>query len=260
MTPRIHPTAVVSDGARLAASVEVGPYAVIGDAVELGPGCRVGAHAVIEGPATIGPENRIFPHALLGLAPQDLKYRDEPTKLAIGARNVFREFCTVHRGTAGGGGVTTVGDDNFLMAYIHIAHDCHVGSRTIFANYAALAGHVEVDDDAIVEAFCAIQQFSRVGRHAFMGAMTRAPQDVLPFVKTVGTDIVKTYGINAIGLKRKGFSDERIEELKKVYRVLSSPKLNMSQALDRITAEFGGSADAAYLVDFIRTSKRGVHR
>jgi UDP-N-acetylglucosamine acyltransferase len=260
MASRIHPTAVVSADARLAPDVEVGPYAVIGPAVELSSGCTVGAHAVVEGPSSFGEGNRIFPHAALGFAPQDLKYRDEPTSLRVGARNTFREFSTVHRGTSGGGGITTIGDENFLMAYIHIAHDCHVGSRTIFANYAALAGHVEIADDAIVGAFCAIQQFSRVGRHAFMGAMTAASQDVLPFIKTDGNDVVKTYGVNTLGLKRKGFSDERIDALKKIYRLLVSPKLNTSQALERITAEFPANEDAAYLTEFIRSSKRGVHK
>jgi UDP-N-acetylglucosamine acyltransferase len=256
----IHPSAIVSPKANLADDVEVGPCAVIGDDVTLGRGCRVGAHAVVEGPSIFGDENRIFPHAALGLPPQDLKYKQEPTRLQVGARNVFREFSTVHRGTVGGGGVTRVGDDNYLMGYIHIAHDCQVGSRTIFANYAALAGHVEIGDDAIIEAFCAIQQFSRVGRYAFMGAMTRAPQDVLPFMKTVGTDVVKTYGVNTIGLKRKGFSDERVEELKKIYRILVSPALNTSQALEKIEADFPGNGDAAYIVEFVRTAKRGVHK
>jgi UDP-N-acetylglucosamine acyltransferase len=256
----IHPTAIVFPGAQVGDGAEIGPFAVIGEGVVLGRGCRVGAHAILEGPATFGEENQIFPHASLGLPPQDLKYRGEPTELHVGARNVFREFSTVHRGTVGGGGVTRVGDDNYLMAYIHIAHDCRIGSRTIFANYAALAGHVEVGDDAIIEAFCAVQQFNRVGRHAFMGAMTRAPQDVLPFVKTVGTDTVKTFGVNAIGLKRKGFSDERIEALKEIYRVLVSPRLNTSQAVERIEAEFSGNEDAAYIVEFIRTARRGVHK
>ena len=260
MAERIHPTAVVSPDASLAPDVQVGPYAVIGAGVDLASGCSVGAHAVVEGPSTFGEGNRIFPHAALGFAPQDLKYGGEPTVLKVGARNTFREFSTVHRGTVGGGGVTSVGDDNFLMAYIHIAHDCHVGSRTIFANYAALAGHVEIGDDAIIGAFCAIQQFSRVGRHAFMGAMTAASQDVLPFVKTDGNDQVKTYGVNTLGLKRKGFSDERIESLKGIYRLLVSPKLNTSQALEKIAAEFAGNDDAAYFAEFIRSSKRGVHK
>ncbi len=256
----IHPTSIVSPKAELADGVEIGPYAVVGDGVVLSSGCRVGAHAVLEGPAFFGEDNRIFPHAALGLAPQDLKYRDERTELRVGARNVFREFLTVHRGTAGGGGVTSVGDDNYLMAYIHIAHDCRVGSRTIFANYAALAGHVEIGDDAILEAFCAVQQFSRVGRHAFVGAMTRASQDVLPFVKTVGTDVVKTYGVNTIGLKRKGFPDDRVERLREIFRRLSSPRWNTSQALERIEEDFPGDADAAYVAEFVRTAKRGVHK
>ena len=256
----IHATAIVSPKAEVADGVEIGPYAVVGDGVTLSPGCRVGAHAVIEGPAFFGEGNRIFPHAALGLAPQDLKYRDERTELRVGARNVFREFLTVHRGTVGGGGVTVIGDDNYLMAYIHIAHDCRVGSRTIFANYAALAGHVEIGDDAILEAFCAVQQFSRVGRHAFVGAMTRASQDVLPFVKTVGTDEVRTYGVNTIGLKRKGFADDRIERLKEIFRRLTSPKLNTSQALDRIAEDFAGDEDAGYVVAFVRSAKRGVHK
>jgi len=256
----IHPTAIVSPDARVGDGAEIGPFAVIGAGVVLGRGCRIGAHAILEGPSTFGDDNQVFPHAALGLPPQDLKYRGDPTELVVGARNVFREFSTVHRGTVGGGGVTRVGDDNYLMAYIHIAHDCQIGSRTIFANYAALAGHVEVGDDAIVEAFCAVQQFSRVGRHAFMGAMTRAPQDVLPFVKTVGTDVVKTYGVNTIGLKRKGFSEERIEALKEIYRILVSPRLNTSQAVERIAAEFSGNEDAAYIVEFVRTARRGVHK
>jgi UDP-N-acetylglucosamine acyltransferase len=256
----IHPTAIVSPGAEIGDGVEIGPYAVVGDGVVLSAGCRVGAHAVLEGPAFFGESNRIFPHAALGLPPQDLKYRGERTELRVGARNVFREFLTVHRGTVGGGGVTTIGDDNYLMAYIHVAHDCRVGSRTIFANYAALAGHVEIGDDAILEAFCAVQQFSRVGRHAFVGAMTRCAQDALPFVKTVGTDVVRTYGVNAIGLRRKGFAEDRIDRLKEIFRRLTAPKWNTSQALDQIEADFPGDADAEYVVDFVRSAKRGVHK
>ncbi|HET7452846.1 MAG TPA: acyl-ACP--UDP-N-acetylglucosamine O-acyltransferase [Thermoanaerobaculia bacterium] len=256
----IHPTAIVSPGAEIGDGVEIGPYAIVGDGVVLSARCRVGAHAVLEGPAFFGEANRIFPHAALGRAPPDLKYRDERTELRVGARNVFREFLTVHRGTAGGGGVTSIGDDNYLMAYIHVAHDCRVGSRTIFANYAALAGHVEIGDDAILEAFCAVQQFSRVGRHAFIGAMTRCAQDVLPFVKTVGTDVVRTYGVNAIGLRRKGFPEDRIDRLKEIFRRLTGPKWNTSQALEQIETDFPGDEDAAYVVDFVRTAKRGVHK
>jgi UDP-N-acetylglucosamine acyltransferase len=260
MARKIHPTAVISADAKLGDDVEVGPYAVIGPHVALGAGSSVGANAIVEGPSEFGEGNRIGPHAALGLAPQDLKYAGEPTRLVVGARNVFREFSTVHRGTAGGGGTTVIGDDNYLMAYVHVAHDCHVGSRTIFANYAALAGHVEVGDDAVLGAFLAAHQFIRIGRHAFTGGVTRAPQDLLPFVKTSGTDTVKTYGINAMGLERRGFSAERIAALKSAYRLLSSSKLNTTQALERIVAELGGNPDVDYLVEFIRTSKRGVHK
>lgn len=260
MAPAIHPTAVISEKAVLAADVEVGPCAVIGDDVELGLGCTVGAHAVLAGPARFGRGNRIFPHAVLGHAPQDLKYKDEPTRLEVGSNNVFREFCTVHRGTAGGGGVTTIGDDNYLMAYIHIAHDCHVGSRTIFANYAALAGHVDVGDDSMLGAFTAVHQFTRIGRYAFTGGMTAASQDVLPFMKTAGVDTTKTYGVNAIGLRRKGFSEDRIAALQNAYRILVSPRFNTSQALEKIEQEIPGTPDVRYLVDFIRSSKRGVHK
>jgi len=260
MARRIHPTAVVSADAQLADDVEIGPYAVVGPHVNLAAGCTVGASAIVEGPSEFGEENRIFPHAALGMAPQDLKYANEPTRLVVGARNVFREFSTVHRGTAGGGGTTAIGDDNYLMAYVHVAHDCHIGSRTIFANYAALAGHVDVGDDAVLGAFLAAHQFIRIGRHAFTGGVTRAPQDLLPFIKTSGVDTVKTYGINSLGLQRRGFSDERIAALKSAYRILASPKLNTTQALERIQGELAGNPDVDYLVEFIRASRRGVHK
>ncbi len=260
MSGKIHPTAIVSPRAEVGEGVEIGPYAVIGDGVVLGAGCTVGAHSVIDGPAEFGPGNRIGPHACLGQAPQDLKYAGEPTRLRVGERNVIREFATVHRGTVGGGGITTIGDENYLMAYIHVAHDCHVGSRTIFANYAALAGHVEVGDDSTLGAYTAVHQFARIGRYAFTGGMTAASQDVLPFMKTAGVDATRSYGVNSIGLRRKGFSDERIEALQNAYRILSSPKLNTSQALARIEAELSGNPDVAYLVEFIRGSRRGVHK
>jgi UDP-N-acetylglucosamine acyltransferase len=255
----VHPTAIVDPRAVLAEGVEVGPYAVIGAGVTLGPGCVVGAHAVIEGPAEFGRDNRIAPHAALGFAPQDLKYRGEETWLRVGASNVFREFSTVHRGTVGGGGITTIGDHNFLMAYIHIAHDCHIGSHVIFANCASLAGHVSVGDHATLGAFTAIHQFARVGPYAWTGAFTAGRMDILPFVKTSGMDS-KTFGINAIGLKRRGFSDERVEALKKAYRILVQSKLNTSQALERIEAELAGQPDVDLLARFIRESERGVHK
>ena len=259
MTVDVHPSAVVSSRARLAEGVRVEPYAVIGDGVEIGRGTSVGSHAQLEGPTVIGEDNRIFPHAVLGFAPQDLKYHGEETTLVVGSRNVFREFSTVHRGTATGRGETLVGDDNYFMAYAHVAHDSLIGSGTVFANCASLAGHVEVGDRAVLNAFAAVHQFARIGRYAFVGAFTQCRQDILPFCKTDGVD-AKTYGINTIGLKRQGFPDAEIEALQKAYRLLIKSKLNTSQALERIESELAQSPAVAELVTFIKESKRGFHK
>jgi len=259
VTAQVHPSAVVSPRARLADDVRIEPYAVIGDGVELGRGTSVGPHAQLEGPAVFGEDNRIFAHAVLGFEPQDLKYHGEPTRLVVGSRNVFREFSTVHRGTVKGGGESTVGDDNYFMAYAHVAHDSRIGSGTVFANCASLAGHVEVGDRAVLNAFAAVHQFARIGRYAFVGAFTQCRQDVLPFCKTDGVD-AKTYGINTIGLKRQGLPDAEIEALQKAYRLLVKSKLNTTQALERIEAELAGSPAVRELVTFIRESKRGFHK
>jgi UDP-N-acetylglucosamine acyltransferase len=259
VSAEVHSTALVSGAARLAEGVRIEPYAVVGDDVELGRGTTVGAHAHLGGPAVFGENNRIFPHAVLGLEPQDLKYRGDRTRLVVGSGNVFREFSTVHRGTATGRGETSIGDDNYLMAYAHVAHDCRVGSGTVFANCASLAGHVEVGDRAILSAFAAVHQMVRVGRCAFVGAFAQCRQDVLPFVKTDGID-AKTYGVNTIGLKRQGFSDEAIEALQKAYRLLVKSKLNTTQAIARIEQEVVGVPAVDELVTFIRESKRGFHR
>ena len=254
MSAVIHPTAVVDPGAELGEGVTIGAYAVVGDGVVLGARSEVGDHASLQGPAVFGEENRIFPHAALGFDPQDLKYRGEPTRLSVGSRNVFREFTTVHRGTSQG--ETLIGDDNYFMNYTHIGHDNKIGSRVVMANYAVLAGHVEIGHHAIIGAFNAIHQFCRVGPYAFLGAYTGCRQDVLPFCRTDGLD-AKTYGLNTIGLKRNGFSDERIEALQKAYRLLVKSKLNTSQALERIAQEVPGQPDVEELVLFIRTSERG---
>jgi UDP-N-acetylglucosamine acyltransferase len=256
VTAAIHPTAVLAPGASLGEGVTIGPYAVVGEGVVLGARTVVGDHASIQGPAVFGEDNRIFPHAALGFDPQDVKYRGEPTRLVVGARNVFREFTTVHRGTPTGPGETLIGDDNYFMNYTHIGHDNRIGSRVVMANYAVLAGHVEVGHHAIIGAFNAIHQFCRVGPHAFLGAYTGCRQDVLPFCRTDGLD-ARTYGLNTIGLKRNGFSDERIEALQKAYRLLVKSKLNTSQALERIAQELPGQPDVEELVQFIRTSERG---
>ncbi|MEP6768654.1 MAG: acyl-ACP--UDP-N-acetylglucosamine O-acyltransferase [Acidobacteriota bacterium] len=259
MSAEVHATAIVSPSAILGEGVEVGPYAVVGDHVRLGNGTQVGAHANISGPAEFGEGNRIFPHAVLGLEPQDLKYHGEPTRLVVGSRNVFREFMTAHRGTVTGRGETVIGDEGYFMSYSHIAHDCRIGSRVVFANCAALAGHVDVGDHATLGAFAAAHQFIRIGNHAFVGAYAQLRQDVLPFCKTDGID-AKTYGINAIGLKRNGFEDDRIDALQKAYRLLIKSKLNTTQALERIATELSGHPDVDDLVLFIRGSKRGFHK
>ncbi len=260
MSAAVHAAAVVSPGAELDHGVEVGPYAVIGEGVSLGAGTTVGPHASLAGPAIFGKNNRIFAHAALGYEPQDVRYQGEKTRLVVGSGNIFREFVTVHRGTATGRGETVIGDGNYFMAYSHVAHDCRVGSRCVFANYAALAGHVEVGDHVVIGAFAAFHQFARIGNHAFIGGYTVGRQDVLPFCKTDGRGEAKTYGLNTIGLKRNGFSDERIEALQKAYRFLVKSKLNTSQALERIEAELAGEPDVEYFVRFIKESKRGFHK
>ena len=259
MSAVVDPTAVVADSAELADSVTVGPYAVIGPGVRIGAGTTVGAHAQLSGPTRIGEQNRIFPHAALGFDPQDLKYRGEPTELVVGSRNVFREFSTVHRGTVTGRGETVVADDNYFMAYSHVAHDCRIGSHVVFSNYSALAGHVDVGDGAVLGAFVGAHQFTRIGKHAFLGAYTVVRQDVLPFCKTDGWE-AKTYGLNSIGLRRAGFSRDRMLALEQAYRLLVKSKLNTTQALERITEELAGQPDVEELVEFVRTSKRGFHR
>jgi UDP-N-acetylglucosamine acyltransferase len=213
------------------------------------------------GPCSIGRDNRIFPYACIGFEPQDLKYGGEATRLEVGDRNHFREFTTIHRGTEKGGGVTTIGSDNLFMAYVHVAHDCHVGSRTIFANNATLAGHVEVHDDANVSAFTSVHQFCRVGRHAYVGGYSVVVMDALPFAKTVGGKPA-FYGVNSIGMKRKGFDDERVRRVERALELLTRSKLNTAQALLKIREELGGDADpdVEYLVEFVETAKRGVHK
>ncbi len=259
MTVAIHSTAIVSPEAELDDEVTVGPYALVGPEVRLGRGTSVGAHAQVQGPTTMGQGNRIFPFAVVGFDPQDLKYGGERTRLTVGNRNVFREFCTVHRGTAGGHAETLIGDENLFMAYSHVAHDCRIGSGSVLANYAGLAGHIDVGDGAFLGAYVGCHQFVRIGDQAYVGAFTVIRQDVLPFCKTDGAQ-AKTYGINTIGLKRRGFSPERLEALEKAYRILIRSKLNTTQALDRIGTELSGQADVEALVAFIRTSERGFHK
>jgi UDP-N-acetylglucosamine acyltransferase len=257
---RIDPLASVSPDALLADDVTVGPFALVGPNVTIGSGSIIGAYTRVEGPTRIGERNHFYGHASVGGPPQDLKYKDERTELVIGNDNVFREFVTLNRGTAGGGGITTIGNYNFFMAYAHVAHDCHIGNNTIFANCATLAGHVEVGDFAQIGAFSAVHQFCRVGEHAFIGGGTMCTQDVLPYAKTVASRDNGTYGINTIGLQRKGFSPETIEALQRAYKLLIRSKLKVEDALMQIESDLSMYPEARYLVEFVRNSKRGVIR
>jgi UDP-N-acetylglucosamine acyltransferase len=252
----IHPTAIVHSDATIGAGTEIGPYATIGEHVRIGRDCRIGASAVIDGWTEIGDANEIFPMASVGLIPQDLKFGGERTRLLIGNRNIIREFATIHRGTAGGGGLTRIGDHNLFMAYAHVAHDCHVGNETIFGNGATLAGHVVVEDYANVGAFSGVHQFCRVGSHAFIGGYSVVTKDALPFAKTVGNR-ARIYGLNTIGLVRRKFSQDAIAKLRRAYRYLLHS--NTSRALAQIEQDPTlHCPEVQYVVDFIRTSKRGV--
>ncbi|HMR72327.1 MAG TPA: acyl-ACP--UDP-N-acetylglucosamine O-acyltransferase [Rubrivivax sp.] len=260
---RIHPTAIVDPAAELAADVVVGPFAVIGAGVVIGGGTEVGAHAVVEGPTTIGRDNRIHAHAVLGGAPQDMKYRGEPTSLVVGDRNTIREFCTFNRGTAQDAGVTRVGDDNWIMAYVHLAHDVQLGSRCILANNATLAGHVHVGDWAIVGGLTGVHQFCHIGAHAMTGFQSHVSQDVPPFM-TVSGNPLAVHGFNAEGLRRRGFSRDRLALVKQMHRLLYRDGLTLEAARAAIEglrgSVDGGDADVALVLDFLAASTRGIVR
>jgi UDP-N-acetylglucosamine acyltransferase len=253
----IHATAVVSPEAQIGPNVTIGPYCRIGDRVKIGSGCRFESHVVVEGPTTIGEHNQFYPFATIGLQPQDLKFKGEDTFLIIGNQNIFREYVNVHRGTKGGGGYTQIGDHNFLMAYVHVGHDSKLGSHIIMANAATLAGHVVIQDHATVGAFSGVHQYCRVGTHGYVGGYTVVTKDVLPFSKTVSERDTKAYGPNIIGLERKGFSSEQIQNIKAAFRLLLQSKLNTTQAVEAIKAKTR-STEVQAILDFIETSDRGV--
>jgi UDP-N-acetylglucosamine acyltransferase len=260
---QIHATAIVDPKAELAATVSVGPYAVIGAGVQVGEGTEIGAHVVLEGPLRMGRDNRVHAHAVLGGAPQDMKYRGEPTLLEIGERNTIREFCTFNRGTVQDGGVTRVGDDNWIMAYVHIAHDVQVGRRCILANNATLAGHVHVGDWVIVGGLTGVHQFCRIGAHAMTGFQSHVSQDVPPYMMVAGNPLA-VHGFNVEGLRRRGFSRERIALVKQMHRLLYRDGLTLDAAKAAIAAlqgsVEGGDADVALLLDFLAASTRGIAR
>jgi UDP-N-acetylglucosamine acyltransferase len=260
---RIHPTAIVEPGAQLHETVEIGPYAIIGPHVTIGAGTTVGSHSVIEGHTTIGEENRIGHYASVGGRPQDMKYQDEPTRLVIGNRNTIREFTTIHTGTVQDAGVTTLGDDNWIMAYVHLGHDCHVGNNTILASNAQMAGHVTIGDYAIVGGMSGVHQFVRIGAHSMLGGASALVQDVPPFVIAAGNK-AEPHGINVEGLRRRGFSPDAISALRAAYRLLYKNGLSLEEAKVQLTelASAGGDGDAPVqaLVDFVVASQRGIIR
>jgi UDP-N-acetylglucosamine acyltransferase len=254
---QIHSTAVVSPKARIGNDCYIGPFAVIGDEVTLGDRVRIDGQCVIDGRTRIGDETHLYPFVSIGLPPQDLKFAGEDSETVIGRRNRIREFVTIHRGTAGGGGITRIGDDCFLMAQAHVAHDCLLGNNVLMANAATLAGHVIVDDGANIGAYSGVHQFCRVGREAYVGGYSVVVKDALPFALTVGNH-AKCYGVNKVGVRRRGYSRETIAALHHAFHLLLSSKLNTKQAVQRIRDEISDSEEVAELLRFIEDSKRGV--
>lgn len=253
----VHPTAVVSHRARIGTGCYIGPYSTLGDEVELKDDVRLESHCVIDGRTVIGEGTRVFPFVSIGLPAQDLKYKGEPSETRVGRRNLIREFVTIHRGTAGGGMLTQIGDDCLIMAQAHIAHDCILGDGVIMANAATLAGHVIIENNANVGAYSGVHQFCRVGREAYIGGYSVVVKDALPFALTVGNH-ARCYGLNTTGMKRRGYSPEVISSLHRAFHLLLSSKLNTSQALERIKEEINESTEVDLLVEFIQSSSRGV--
>jgi len=267
VSPGIHPTAIIAAGAQIPASCSIGPFCTVGPNVVLGEDCELISHVVLDGHLTLGSGNRIYPFACLGVAPQDLKYAGEPTRCEIGDLNTIREYVTISRGTSAGGGVTSVGSGCLIMAYAHIGHDSSIGSGCILANSATLAGHVIVEDYAVVGALCPVHQFCRIGRYSYIGGGTTITQDVLPYSLTCIERNNHAYGLNKVGLERRGFSPAQIKALRQAYRLLQASKLNTTDALAAIRAALPAEDSAAtpesadhvrYLADFIANSQRGI--
>ena len=253
----IHLSAIVSPRARIGRDCLIGPYVTVGDHVELGDRVHIESHCVVDGRTTIGDDSHIYPFVSIGLPPQDLKFAGEETQTVIGRRNRIREFVTIHRGTKGGGGITQIGDDCFLMAQAHVAHDCVIGNQVIMANAATLAGHVAVHDRANIGAYSGVHQFCRIGREAYVGGYSVVVKDALPFGLTVGNH-AKSYGLNKLGARRRGYSRETIDALHHAFHLLLSAKLNTSQAVEKIRQEIHGVPEVDELVSFIESSERGV--
>jgi UDP-N-acetylglucosamine acyltransferase len=257
MVPQIHPTAIVDTAAQLGPGVTVGPFSIIEGRVVIGPETKIGPHVVIKDFTTIGERCRIFQFAVLGEIPQDLKFQGEDSRLVIGDDNTIREFATMHRGTAGGGGVTAIGNGNLFMAYTHVAHDCQVGNGVIMSNAATLGGHILVEDFAILGGLSAVHQFGRIGRYAFIGGCSAVHRDVPPYAMAVGNR-AKLVGLNQVGLKRRGFSNATLQSLKRAYELLFLSEFNLKEAMARVREEFPQIPEIQHLLRFIETSERGL--
>ena len=257
MTPMIHPTAIIDSSAKIAENVHIGPYAVICAAVEIGANTRIGAHTIVCGPTFIGAGNRIFQHAVLGEEPQDLGYQGEATRLVIGERNVIREYATLNRGTAKGGGITKIGDDNYLMAYTHIGHDCQIGSNNVFTNSTSLSGHVEVNDHCNLGGFTLLHQFTRIGSYAFTSMGSAINRDVPPFVMVSG-NYARSYGINKVGLQRKGFPPDLIQAISRAYKLLVRTRAEREAALAQLEPLAEQYSEVQLFIDFVLSSSRGI--
>jgi len=255
----IHPTAIISPDARLAEDVEIGPYSIIGPSVSVGKGTKIGPHVVIESHTDIGENCHILQFASIGAPPQDLKFRGEETRVVIGNHNTIREFVTIHRATVSDIGVTVMGDHNLIMAYCHIAHNCKLGDHVIMSNAANLAGHIHVEDYAIISGLTGIHQFTRIGAHSIIGGCSAVAMDVPPFVKAAG-NMAKLYGLNTIGLRRRGFTEETIQALKEAYRIIFRSSLLLSKALERVRSDVADLPEVRHMIEFIENSPRGVCR
>ncbi|HEX4606198.1 MAG TPA: acyl-ACP--UDP-N-acetylglucosamine O-acyltransferase [Candidatus Angelobacter sp.] len=254
----IHPTAVIDPRARIDPTCLIGPYCILGADVELGEQCELTSHVIIHGPTKIGTHNRFFPFCVIGGEPQDTSFKGENTWLEMGSHNVVRECVTINRGTNKGGGVTRIGSHTLIMAYAHVGHDSVVGDNAMLVNAATLAGHVTVEEWAVVGALCAVHQFTRIGAHAYVGGGTVITKDVLPFCKCVSPRETRTYGVNAVGLERRGFSQERIRKIHHAFRVLLNSRLNTTQAVEKLKSETGQGEDVEMLLRFIAASERGI--
>ena len=258
MTSNVHPTSIIHPTARVPESSKIGPYCVIGPGVELGDRCHLVSHVAVDGPTRIGVQNEIFPFAAIGMAPQDVNYKGEPTRLEIGDHNEIREYVTINRGTVKGGGVTRVGSHILIMAYTHIGHDCVIGDHSMLVNGATLGGHVTVEEWAVVGALCPVHQFVRIGAHSYIGGGTTITQDVLPFSMTSAARETHAYLLNKVGLQRRGFSKERITKIHHAYKLLLASKMNTSQALEKLKSEPDRGEDVDMLIRFIEASERGI--